>query len=401
MNIAIVSVFNVSLLEDYVYPEYKESVKKLNSNFTPAVANLTMELLRKGERIIIFTQDIKALKEEEFHGDKVSIYVAPKIPKYKNLLTLGGYTIFAIKKLFKRHKGKIDVVSAHWTREYAIASEAFLNKIPVFVTIRDIMPYIITQVKSDRLRWRLIWLQNEYVLRKKGYNYIANSDYTAHEVKRLWGHDVPVIPNSVSYFDDNESFLRTTIDTSTKIIITTISLSSIEDKRKNVFSLLKAFSILRDIYPDAILNLVGPYFTKDNEQVEKYKKAGLLDGVKLMGRQSPNEIRTILSETTIMVHPSLEETFGNTLIEALACGIPVIGGNKSGAVPWVLKHGEFGYLCDVSSPNEIADTMQYVIKHYEEALKKSYKGREVCKTTYSASNVADEYLNLFQCKINE
>lgn len=104
-------------------------------------------------------------------------------------------------------------------------------------------------------------------------------------------------------------------------------------------------------------------------------------------------------ESTMMVHPSFEETFGNTLIEALACGTPVIGGSASGAVPWVLDHGNFGYLCDIASPLDIADTMRHVVEHYDEAKEKGLAGREKCKTTYSVSSVANEYLKLFKDSI--
>lgn len=396
MNIAIVSVFNVSLLEDFVYPEYKNSVRRLDSNFTPAVSNLVLEFLRKGENIIIFTQDIKAKKIEEFHGEKVSIYVAPKIPKYKNIFTLGLYTIFAIKKLFKLHKGTIDIVSAHWTRDYAIAAGTLMDKVPVFVTIRDIMPKIISKVTSDRLRWRMIWLKNEYVLHKKGYRFIANSAYTANEVKRLWGYDVPIIPNSIPIFDDKNKCLNQSRRLTPEIKITSISLSDFPNKWKNVLTLLNAFSIFRKNYPNAVLYLVGPFFIKENPLVESYSKEGLMKGVRLMGKRTPEEIIDILKESTMMVHPSLEETFGNTLIEALACGIPVIGGSQSGAVPWVLNHGDYGYLCDMTLPQEISDTMLYIAEHYDEAVNKGNVGRDECKKNYSSNNVADKYLELFR-----
>lgn len=395
MNIAIVSIFDVSLLKEYVYPEDRERIGELNSNFTPAVASLTLELLKKGERIIIFTQDIKARKIEEFHGERVDIYVAPKIPFYRNILTLGTATVFAIKKLFPLHKGPIDVVSAHWTRDYAIAAEHFINKIPVFVTIRDILPYIITQVKTNRLRWRLIWLKNEYVLRRKGYRFIANSEYTAHEVKRYWGHDIPVIPNSVTVCDSAPSSKENAKNATDEIVITTISLGDFTDQRKNIPTLLKAFSKFRKNHPKSILRLIGPYFIETNNLVKEYQNSGLMEGVVLMGRRSPQEVSEILLESTMMVHPSLEETFGNTLIEALAHGVPVVGGINSGAVPWVLEHGKLGYLCDVSSPDEIAESMLHVIEDYTEARGKAIMGKKKCITTYSADGVANEYLRLF------
>lgn len=396
MNIAIVSVFDVSLLEDFVYPEYRESIRTLNSNFTPAVAALTLEFLKKGENVIIFTQDVKAHNVEIFHGERVSIYVAPKISKTINILTCGLYTHFAIKKLFRFHKGPIDVVSAHWTRDYAMAAKEFLNKIPVFVTIRDIIPNIICRVTSNRFRWRMIWLKNEYVLRKKGYRYIANSNYTAHEVKRLWGHDVPVIPNSISICENIPLNQNSSKDLTKEIVITSISLSDFDNRWKNIPTLLKSFSIFKKTHQNAILNLVGPYFIEENGLVQEYKKAGLMVGVRLMGKRTPKEIVEILNKSTMMVHPSYEETFGNTLIEAMACGTPVIGGLNSGAVPWVLDHGRLGYLCDISSPEDIAENMEYIVENYDEAMKKASKGKEICQTTYCADSVADEYLRLFR-----
>ena len=45
------------------------------------------------------------------------------------------------------------------------------------------------------------------------------------------------------------------------------------------------------------------------------------------------------------------------LIEAIACGVPVIGGQRSGAVPWTLDQGRCGYLCDVRNPDALADAI--------------------------------------------
>lgn len=395
MNIAVVSVFDVSLLEEYVYPEYRERIRRLDSNFTPAVSSIVMEWLRKGEHIIVFTQDVKATEVEVFHGERVSAYVAPRIPGYKKLLTLGSATSLAIRRLFSLHKGDIDVVSAHWTRDYAIAAGHYLGKVPVFVTVRDIMPNILSRATSNRLRWRYIWLQNEYVMRRKGYRLIANSEYTAHEVKRLWGHDIPVIPNSVAIPEMELTNADSRQRKFEENVITSITLGDIHNTWKNIPALLEAFLIFRKSHHEAVLNLVGPYFSDDNPLVAEYRKSGLMEGVRLMGRRSPEEVRDILKASSMMVHPSLEETFGNTLIEALSLGVPVVGGRHSGAVPWVLDQGETGYLCDVSSPQDMADTMLQVADNYEEALEKARKGKLRCAIKYSISTVADRYLQVF------
>lgn len=396
MHIAIVSVFDVSLLEPFVFPEHRERIKELDSNFTPAVSALVLELLRKGENIIVFTQDVKASRVEVFHGEKVTVYVAPRIPAYKKLLTCGSATASAIKGLFRLHNGPIDVVSAHWTRDYAIAAGYFIGKVPVFVTVRDIMPNILARVTSNKLRWRYIWMQNEYVMRKKGYRFIANSEYTAHEVKRHWGHDVPVVPNSVAMPD---AVPAASNDRLKGMTVTSISQGDFTNRWKNIPVLLEAFSIFRKSHPEAKLNLVGPYFIAENPLVAGYRESGLMEGVRLTGRRTPAEVGEILSQSTMMLHPSLEETFGNTLIEALSCSTPVIGGINSGAVPWVLEQGRLGYLCDATSPEDMAAAMLHVVENYEEAVEKARRGKEKCAESYSVGNVAEGYLRLFRASM--
>lgn len=54
----------------------------------------------------------------------------------------------------------------------------------------------------------------------------------------------------------------------------------------------------------------------------------------------------------LLLHPSLEESFGMVLIEAMALGVPVLAGEHSGAVPWVVQDARC--LCSVSDPRAIA-----------------------------------------------
>jgi len=42
----------------------------------------------------------------------------------------------------------------------------------------------------------------------------------------------------------------------------------------------------------------------------------------------------------VLVHPSLEEAHCMAVIEAMAMGMPVIGGRSSGGIPWTLAEGE-------------------------------------------------------------
>ena len=65
-----------------------------------------------------------------------------------------------------------------------------------------------------------------------------------------------------------------------------------------------------------------------------------------------------LDTTDILVHPSLEESFGMTIAEAQLAGVAVIGGAHSGAVPWTLDYDRAGRLVDVRSTSSLAEAMR-------------------------------------------
>ena len=65
----------------------------------------------------------------------------------------------------------------------------------------------------------------------------------------------------------------------------------------------------------------------------------------------------------IFCSPTLEESFGQVFLEAMAQGVPCIGGEMSGAVPWVM--GEGGVVCDVTKPEKLAECIERMMGNVE------------------------------------
>ena len=105
----------------------------------------------------------------------------------------------------------------------------------------------------------------------------------------------------------------------------------------------------------------------------------------------PAGVRELLAESDVLVHPSREEAFGMTLIEAMACRTPVVGGQtiRCGAVG--PRRGRAGVLADAESPLSLAASVVALLsdpelwRHYSDA------GYRWTKASFSTELVVDRY----------
>ena len=123
-------------------------------------------------------------------------------------------------------------------------------------------------------------------------------------------------------------------------------------------------------------------------------------GIILRGHVPHDKLTEVLCAATIMVHPSLEESFGNTLIEAMACGLPIIGGEKSGAVPYVLDHGRAGVLCDVADRESLTSSIIALLKDPEKCRALSRAGLARVKSVFSIEVVCDQTIALYMSRMS-
>jgi glycosyltransferase involved in cell wall biosynthesis len=131
---------------------------------------------------------------------------------------------------------------------------------------------------------------------------------------------------------------------------------------KNVDTALLAFREVRQrLGSDVEYWLYGGDYGPNGQAQHWAEKHGVAEGVHFAGKATHNEMITLLPHFDVMLHPSREESFGMTLVEAMQAGVPVVAGAKSGAVPWVLDYGKHGMLTDINSPSAIADALCHLL----------------------------------------
>jgi teichuronic acid biosynthesis glycosyltransferase TuaC len=133
---------------------------------------------------------------------------------------------------------------------------------------------------------------------------------------------------------------------------------------KGVDVLIKAMQILARRRPDVKLVLVGESFYK-NYRIEydrlrdMVSKLGLESQVEFVGKKSNAELVHYLQESALLVLPSRRETLGTVLLEALACGTPVVATRCGG--PEDIVTDEVGVLVPTEDPEALARGIEQVL----------------------------------------
>lgn len=107
------------------------------------------------------------------------------------------------------------------------------------------------------------------------------------------------------------------------------------EPRKNVMTLLDAYRRLRADFPDTGLILAGAPGWKCADVLESIRSGGLEGEVKITGYLGTGELATLYSGAAAYALPSLYEGFGLTVVEAMACGAPVVT-STGGSLPEIV-----------------------------------------------------------------
>tara|TARA_Y100001968_G_scaffold133723_1_gene121968 strand:+ start:9814 stop:13461 length:3648 start_codon:yes stop_codon:yes gene_type:complete len=142
------------------------------------------------------------------------------------------------------------------------------------------------------------------------------------------------------------------------------------DPRKNVESLLQAFSQLPDQLDHFKLVLVGKFLELEDEQLDNWIQAYKIDPHRVVktGYVSDFDLVELYRKCSLFVFPSLHEGFGLPVLEAMACGAPVIGSNCT-SIPEVI-----GLDCAMFDPKKVHDMKNLIIKaltnkHFNDELR--------------------------------
>ncbi|MBU1425982.1 MAG: glycosyltransferase family 4 protein [Gammaproteobacteria bacterium] len=116
-------------------------------------------------------------------------------------------------------------------------------------------------------------------------------------------------------------------------------------------------------------------------------ESGLLDGVpgvNKLGSLPGEKVREEMSRTLALVVPSIwYENFPRTIVEAFACGLPVIA-SRIGALADIVRDGETGLLFEPGNPRDLADKMAWAQAHPQAMLEMGKRARQEYEEKYTS-----------------
>jgi len=236
------------------------------------------------------------------------------------------------------------------------------------------IPYVITAHGSD-VHTNLLKDHQTYVhtlkVMEEAYRVIFVSNYLLGYSMKLGysGKNAIVIPNGVDveiFKPLDKDYCRSKIDKLKKDNYTVGYVGSLK-KIKGVFFLPRIFKNIKDRVKNVQFLIVGDGELR-NFLIEKSKKYNL--EIVFLGRVSQEKLNVLYNVMDVLVVPSLKEGFSCAIIEAQACGVPVVGSNVGG-IPEAIGGSSYGRVVDLGEDFEerFAESVVDILYNKPKALK--------------------------------
>ncbi len=296
----------------------------------------------------------------------------------------------ALKAISLHRKTKYDIVwpiMASYGGFAAVLFQIFYPRVPMMLTVQEGDNFERRQ-GIFRPLFKKIFTSATYI--QVISNYLA-------EWSRSFGATAPVevIPNGVDYhsFSRPADPRRSTeirhecgLQGSDIVLVTSSRLVH----KNAVDVIISALALLPDTHKLLILG------TGVDEQAlrDQVKRLNLIGRVVFKGFVSHADLPDYLRASDIFIRPSRSEGLGNSFLEAMAAGIPVIA-TPVGGIPDFLTDGETGLFCEVDSPESIVHKVEKLSKDIESKKYIIARAQSLVQEKYDWGSVAQRMKAVF------
>jgi len=236
------------------------------------------------------------------------------------------------------------------------------------------IPYIVTEHFSGFARGTISKSNLHYakrVFENASYNIAVSKEFQGL-LESKYSVKFHYLPNIVNV----DFFQNTSMTNEQEKEFTFINIASL-NKNKNQEMLIRSFNSAFNANENIKLIIAGdgPEYTNLKKCI---KELNLTKQVTLYGSASRKEVRTLLQKSNAFVLSSNYETFGIVIIEAMACGLPVVA-TKCGGPESIVTDNKLGVLCEINE------------KSMSKALKTVYENKDIYNAQYIRNYTVDNF----------
>jgi len=343
------------------------------------VLNLSKTLVERGHRVTVITRGYWKKQCQSVNGIKVfRTYYLPLYPFH-----LQFHGIF-VQKLLKSVEHGLDIVHVHLP-----CMHPFYTSLPVIVTVHTLARVGMT---SGRVYYSLKSAVNSNFVFPVDHRMLSRADLVtsvsyvvAEELRKLHRCEAEVIGNGV----DTKFFTPKESNDGSQYVLFSGRLIV----EKGLLDLVECAKYVCEAHPSVSFVLAGSGPLEDSLR-KLIQRKGLQRNFLLLGEVNRNDLLKYYQNSTIFVLPSYYESFPNTVLEAMACAIPVVA-TKVCDMPRIVKDGENGFLVPPRDPLALSQAILKLLKDETLRRRMGKACRKKVEALYSLDALAEEILRRY------
>jgi glycosyltransferase involved in cell wall biosynthesis len=311
-----------------------------------------------------------------------------------------------------------DIVHLHWTADFLDYGSFFASlpaETPVVWTLHDMHPFTggchysfgcekftracgecpqLNGLRAENDLSRQNFELKSTALRNLGVHVAADSRWLEREARRSAIFATARSFRTVHYGLDTASYAprskresRQALGIPQDAFVVCFGSASLADRRKGLAELLAALHMLGDLTDLSCLVFGAGVPRLDPAQRTPIRSTGFL--------ATTAEQAAAYSAADVFVIPSLAEAFGQTALEAMACGTPVIGFD-TGGIPDMVRPQVTGLLVPVGDSAGLAAAIRWMHGHRAEGAAMGRSARRMVEAEFTLERQAQDYLRLYR-----
>jgi len=334
-----------------------------------------------------------------------------------------GYEVFTDDRsadgpALRENLPRCDVINLHWVQGIVDYTDFFSTAragVPLVWTLHDMNPFTggchynmgcgnylrscgaCPQLGSSNQNdlSAEIWHRKQRILSRvnpSGLRIVSPSRWLADEAKRspiLSRFSVSVIPyglNLEEFAPRNRGAIRELLGIPANAQVVLFVAERTDNRRKGFAALLEALRRAAQKIPRLLLLTLGQGQTTMEVDVPSIH-VGSIDNDRFLSM--------VYSAADVFVICSLQDNLPNTVLESLACGVPVVG-VRVGGIPDMIREGTTGLTVDANDPVAISEGIAALLNNPERIAKMKAACRATAVSEYSLECQARRYVDLYQ-----